>query len=208
MNKLSKLIIIGGGGHGRVCAEIASLMNKWEEICILDDKKIKNTEKYRWEGGVGRVKEYYDTDTEFFIAIGDNAMQKKFVDSIPKEFSRFAILQHPSAVVSESVTIEPGSVLMAGTVVSIDAQIGSHCILNTSCSVDHDCTIQSYVHLSPGVHLAGNVRINESTWIGTGASIINNKVICRDCIVGAGSTIIRDINSSGIYFGLPAKEKC
>lgn len=32
-----KLIIIGASGQGKVCADIALKMNKWDEIAFLDD---------------------------------------------------------------------------------------------------------------------------------------------------------------------------
>ena len=33
----NKLIIIGAGGHGRVVADVAMSLNRWEDIVFLDD---------------------------------------------------------------------------------------------------------------------------------------------------------------------------
>lgn len=35
---MTKLVIIGAGGHGAVVADAALLMAKWSEIVFLDDK--------------------------------------------------------------------------------------------------------------------------------------------------------------------------
>lgn len=40
---MSKLLILGAGGHGKVVAEVAMLMGAWENIAFLDDNDdIKN----------------------------------------------------------------------------------------------------------------------------------------------------------------------
>lgn len=35
---MSRLILIGAGGHGKVVADIAQAMEKWESIEFLDDQ--------------------------------------------------------------------------------------------------------------------------------------------------------------------------
>jgi len=46
--KVKKLLILGSGGHGKVVAEIASLMKQWDEIAFLDDnKELKQVNGYR-----------------------------------------------------------------------------------------------------------------------------------------------------------------
>ncbi len=42
--------------------------------------------------------------------------------------------------------------------------------------------------------------------MGAGTTVINNISVNSDCIVGAGATVIRDIDTSGTYVGIPAKK--
>lgn len=37
MTSRNKLLIIGASGHGRVVADIAIKMNRWQQIAFLDD---------------------------------------------------------------------------------------------------------------------------------------------------------------------------
>lgn len=85
-------------------------------------------------------------------------------------------------------------------------QIGRSCIINTASSIDHECVLEDYVHVSPGVHVAGTVTIGKSTWIGIGATVINNLSICANCMIGAGSTVIKDIKEEGTYVGSPIRK--
>ena len=97
------------------------------------------------------------------------------------------------AVVGENVVIGAGTVVMAGAVVNAAAKTGKGCIINTCSSADHDCVLGDYVHLSVGAHTAGAYTIGDGTWIGAGATIINNIDICGDVIVGAGVLLIRNM---------------
>ncbi|CAD5896983.1 putative acetyltransferase [Carnobacterium maltaromaticum] len=204
---MKQLVILGGGGHGQVCAEIAYLMNKWQTIVILDDLEIPNTKMYKWDGQFHEVQKYDSEKTEFFVAVGNSSIRKKIVEELLVKQKKFATLIHPSAIISTNSSIDHGCVLMAGVIVNPNVKIGTFCILNTSCTVDHDCILSSYVHLSPGVHLAGSVVINRETWIGIGSTVSNNVFICEETTIGAGSLVVKNINEKGVYFGQPCKKK-
>ena len=61
------------------------------------------------------------------------------------------------------------------------------------------------VHICPGTHIAGNVTIGEASWVGIGCSIIQQLSITDHVYIGAGSVVVKDIEESGTYFGVPAK---
>jgi acetyltransferase-like isoleucine patch superfamily enzyme len=61
------------------------------------------------------------------------------------------------------------------------------------------------VTISPGVNIASHSIIEENTFIGIGTTIINNIKIGKNVIVGAGSVVTRNLESNGIYYGVPAK---
>ena len=103
-----------------------------------------------------------------FVAIGDNKARKKEAECMD---GPFAVLVHPSAVVSDSAEIVEGSIIMAGAIIQPKASIGKHVIVNTSATVDHHCIIGDYAHIAPGAHLCGAVIIGEGTLVGTGVAI-------------------------------------
>ena len=37
--------------------------------------------------------------------------------------------------------------------------------------------------------------------------VINNIDICSDCMIGAGAVVVKNIDKSGTYVGVPAKLK-
>ena len=55
--------------------------------------------------------------------------------------------------------------------------------------------------------MAGTCIIGERTWIGAGATVSNNVNICGDCMIGAGAVVIKNIEKSRTYIGVPARER-
>ena len=193
------LIIIGAGGHGRVCANIAELIG-YSQIWFLDDN---NTDM-----AIGKVSDFeqYLNTADFFVAIGNNAIREKITEQLFEKKADIVTLIHPNAVIDKTAKIGNGTVIMAGAVINNSVVIGGGAIINTCSSVDHDCRIESYTHVSVGAHLAGTVYIGKRTMIGAGATVINNISICEDCMIGAGAVVVEDIKGKGTYIGVPARK--
>lgn len=94
---------------------------------------------------------------------------------------------------------------MAGAVVQANAKIGDGVIINTCSSVDHDCVVGNWTHVAVGARLAGSVKAGKSVLLGAGCVILNNLSVTDNCIVGAGSAVICNINDVGTYVGVPAR---
>lgn len=201
-----KLLIIGASGHGKVCADIALKMKKWESVAFLDkDKNIKLSMGLEVIGPSDDVFTHLE-EYEIFIGIGDNATRQRFYKKLETVGASIPVLIHPNSVVGEQVEIGFGTVVMAGVIINCCTSIGKGCIINTCSSVDHDNKIEDFVHISPGVHLAGTVNVGECSWLGIGSVVSNNVNISRGCKIGAGAVVVRDTNESGIYVGVPAKK--
>ena len=132
------LIMVGAGGHARVCAEIA-LLNGYEKIVYLDDNE-ELLGKEVFEGIVeGNIEDIDRFDGDVFVGIGDSIIRGKLLDEFINQKKRNVIsLIHPSAVVSKTAVVPSGVIVMAGAVVTL-CRIDGGVIINTSSSVDHDC---------------------------------------------------------------------
>ena len=203
-----RIILIGASGHGKVCAEIAELSGKYDELFFLDDdKELTVCGSHPVVGVTADFKKYLDDRTEFFVSIGNADSRKRIQEDVENANGRIATLLHLKAMIGKDVQIGDGSIVMAGAVINIGSKIGRGVIVNTCSSIDHDCTIGDYVHVAVGSHVCGTVNVSEGTWIGAGAIINNNVNICGGCTIGAGAVVIKDINLPGIYVGVPGKRK-
>lgn len=201
----NKLLIIGASGHGKVVADIAMKMRKWEGIAFLDDNEnIKSSLGF---DVIGKSDDFlmYIEEYDIFVGVGDNSIREMIQVKLESEGARIPILIHPSAVIGEQVELGSGTVIMAGAVINCCTRIGSGCIINTGVTVDHDNFFEDYVHISPGAHLAGNVKIGKRTWLGVGSVVVNNINIVSGCKIGAGAVVVKDITDTGNYVGVPAR---
>jgi len=200
-----KLIIIGASGHGKVVADIAIKVNKWQNITFLDDdESIKTSMGLEVTGNTVDAFTYKE-EADFFVAIGNNAIREKVQESLIEEGLNVVSLIHPSSVIGTDVEIGIGTVVMAGVVINSSTRIGKGCIINTSSSLDHDNLMEDYVHISPGVNMAGTVKVGNGSWIGIGSVISNNVNVCSGCKVGAGAVVVKNITEPGTYVGVPVR---
>ena len=190
---MSKLIIIGAGGHGKVVADAAN-----RDCVFLDDNQELNDAV----GSIDQLSEIQNDGDEVVVAIGDNKKRLEVLSGI----SRIATIIHPSAVISTSASMGEGTVVFANVVVNVTVVIGKGCILNTASSVDHDCVLGDGVHISPGAHLGGEVVVGDCSWVGIGASVKHGVTIGKNVIVGAGAAVVSDIPDGVTFVGVPAKE--
>lgn len=190
---MSKVVILGAGGHARVIADIIEACGDEVTAFLDDDPKAQLR-----SGKIGDYVRY--EKSEFIIGIGDAAVREKLSELPVKWYTAV----HPSAIISKSAKICEGTAVMPCAVINSGAYVGKHCIINTSAVVEHDDTVEDYAHISVGVKLGGTVHIGKSTWVGIGATVRNNIDICGGCMIGAGAVVTDNIREKGQYVGLPA----
>jgi sugar O-acyltransferase (sialic acid O-acetyltransferase NeuD family) len=203
---VSRLIIIGAGGHGAVVAEAADAADKWTEIIFLDDGEIApSVVGFHFAGTVDKLDALAVENSEVVVAIGDNRRRLELCDEISGKGFEIATVIHPKACISASATIAPGTVVFAGAIVNARAKLGRSCIINTGATVDHDCVVGDGVHISPGVNVAGDVSVGDCTWLGIGSAIREGLRIGQNVIVGVGAAVVSDIVDNEKVGGVPAR---
>ncbi len=201
------VVIVGAGGHGKVLLDICRASSR--EVAGFLDENPSLPPSIHGTPIIG-TDDMLDDATfvashSFVLGVGDIGVRKSLNSRLLDANAPLATLIHPSAVISEFVTIGAGSTVHAGSIVNIDTIIGMHCVINTGASVDHDCVLADGVQISPGARLAGGVRCEENVFIGTGAAVLPNVVIGKNSIVGGGSSAAKNVPENVTVFGVPAR---
>lgn len=118
---------------------------------------------------------------------------------------RFATIVHPTAHVSSSSSVGPGSVVGAGVVVGSSTRIGRHVILNRGALVGHHTEIADHVSVQAGANVAGSCRIGERAWVGMGAVVLDHVEVGELAVVAAGAVVTRDVAPRTQVVGVPAR---
>jgi len=191
--------ILGAGGHAKVIIDILNASNVevsgiWDDN---EDSKCLNDLDVN-----GKIADLSSGETPVLIAIGSNHIRK----FIAEKFNfKFGAAVHPSSVISPSVELQEGTVVMPNVTVNASSFIGKHVILNTGCVVDHDCKVGDYAHISPQTGLTGGVEVGEGTSIGTGACVIPGVKIGKWAIIGAGTVVISNVPDYAVVVGNPGR---
>ena len=191
------MYLYGASGHAKVIIDILKSTGQKIDGIFDDNKNVTELNEFK-------VNHKWDGESPIVISIGNNRIRKMIAERLNCEFATGI---HKSAILSPSVSIDKGSVVMAGAILNADTKVGKHCIINTGASIDHECKIGDFVHISPHATLCGNVHVGEGSWVGAGSTVIPGIKIGKWCTIGAGAAVIQDIPDNSIVVGVPAKTK-
>lgn len=209
----TKLGIFGAGGHAKVVADTVVRQNQYTLHGYYDDHAERHGDDFYLNLPIhGNFQTLLDDLTRgtlhaAFVAIGNNAVRTQLGDQILAAGHTLATLIDPTAILSPSVQLGVGSLVVAGAILNADTRIAQHVIVNTGASIDHDCIIARGVHIAPHATLCGGVRVGAHSLVGAGATMIPGTALPEESVLGAGSTLTTQANTLGVYVGSPAERR-
>lgn len=209
-----KLILFGASNFGDEIVQLFRDINKassspvWDIIGFLDDNKdshgkVRNGIKVL--GPKEWVNENKIDDIYFVCVIGNPKIKAKIVAFLKSKGAKFATGIHPSVIISETSTVGEGTVVTAGNIITTNAQIRDHIIINLACTVGHYTVIENYCTINPGANISGDVILSEGVYIGTNATVLEKITIGKYGIIGAGAVVNKNTPENVTAVGIPAK---
>jgi sugar O-acyltransferase (sialic acid O-acetyltransferase NeuD family) len=189
-----KKALIGYGGHAR---EIISQIGE-DLTCFVDDKYVSEKTK--------PLSEFNPNDYVVMVAVGNSKDRFDIVNRLPKDTKYFTWIHPTALIMGNDIEIGEGSFIGAYSILTTNIKLGKHALLNRSVQIGHDCEIGDYFSAMPGSIVSGNVNLGNNVYVGTNSSIREKISICNDVIIGLNSGVVKNINESGIYVGLPASK--
>ena len=208
MSAEHRIVVFGASGHAKVVLDIVERQGRAEVVAVIDDEPAKRGQTllgYRVAGGRDELLKQGVRTVQVIVAIGANPARRSVAAWLASQGFDFASAIHPSAQIGREVRIAAGSVVMAGSAINSDTQLGLHCIVNTGASVDHDCRLGDGVHVAPGARLCGGVSVGAGAFIGAGAVVVPGRRIGADAIIAAGAVVLKDVPDRAVVAGNPAK---
>ena len=207
---MKDLVIIGAGGFGREVAWLVEEINKfnkvWNILGFIDENIELHGKEMNGHKVLGNLDYMLNLDNVRYVcAIGNVKVRKSIIEKCEKKDFKAATLIHPNVINSQFNNVGEGTIICANSVLTVNVNIGKHVIINLDCTVGHDAILEDYVTIYPSVNISGNCLISECVEIGTGTQIIQGKSIGKESVIGAGSVIVKDIDSSVTAVGVPAK---
>jgi sugar O-acyltransferase (sialic acid O-acetyltransferase NeuD family) len=209
MMSVRKIFVYGASGHGKVVADILLARKDSEIAGFIDDRAellgtvilgLPVCGNGQWlQEQAGKIK------VAIALGIGDNSARQKVAEKCVAWGAELMTPVHPTAAVSASARLGPGTVVMAQASINPDAKIGRGAIVNTGAIVDHDVEIGDFAHVAPNAAMGGASRLGNLSQLSMGATIIQCVFVGQRTVVGAGAVVVRNIPDDVVAFGVPAR---
>lgn len=164
-----KLIILGSGGYGRVVADVAMQIGRYDSVRFLDDNDTR-------DDILGKCADYAnfaDGDTEFYPAFGNNEMRMKWITELIEKDIPVPTIIHPTAYISPTVTIGMGTVILPKAAINSHTTVGRGVLINMGALIDHNCTLDDGCHICLGAMIKADNHIPPMLKIEAGEVVQN-----------------------------------
>ena len=189
-----KKVLIGNGGHAReVMSQMGCQLDRFVDDQYVDEYALP-------------LSQFDPKKHIAMVAVADSRDRYDIIQRLPKETQFFTFI-HPTALLMEDIEIGEGSFIGAYSILTTNIKIGKHAILNRGNHIGHDCQIGNYFSAMPGAIVSGNCKIYSCVYVGTNASIKEKLSIHSFTTIGSNAAVVKNIEESGIYVGVPAKLK-
>jgi sugar O-acyltransferase (sialic acid O-acetyltransferase NeuD family) len=203
---MTDLVLIGASGLAREV--VAGLAGRRRILGVLDDDASRHGASVAGHRVLGGSHLAATLPAELLITVGAGSARRGIVERLRArgvDDDRFAAFVSPAAHVAEGTVIGPGSILLAGVVVTTDVTIGSHVVVMPNSTLTHDNAIGDFVTIAAGVSLGGWVTLATASYIGMNASVRQRVAVGAGATVGMGSAVLHDVPDGQTWAGVPAR---
>ncbi len=196
---MEKIIVLGKGGHTKSLTDIIERQNKYEiaGYIVNDVEQETGEESYPVIGNDEALPKLFQSGIKYAAMgigyLGHSDLRERLWRLLKKIGYSLPVIRDPSAIVANHISIGEGTMIGKGAIINANAVIGKMCIVNTGAIVEHDCIIADFSHISVGSVLCGNVQVGRETFVGANATVIQGMCIGNRCVIGAGTTLRRNV---------------
>jgi sugar O-acyltransferase (sialic acid O-acetyltransferase NeuD family) len=202
---VSDVILIGASGLAREVAATAA--DRLNVVGILDDDPGLRGSSVDGIEVLGAVLEAAYVSLPLLLCVGSGQRRRALAERLAANGvgdERFATFVDSSVRVPRGCTVGPGSILLAGVVLTTAVRLGRHCVVMPNATLTHDNQLQDFVTLAAGVCLGGGVTVEEAAYLGMNASVRQNVTVGAEATVGMGAVVLHDVPSGQTWAGVPA----
>lgn len=203
-----RILLVAAGGLAREALSAVRAAGSHQVVGALDDDPA------RWGtviddvpivGGLAEISAHDDAGVLLCAGKGSSrsALAHRLA-GLGVGRDRYATVVDPGARVAPSCRVGPGSIVLAGVVMTADVSIGDHVVVMPNVVLTHDDTLEDYATVAAGVVLGGGVRIGPRAYLGMASSVRENLSVGADAVVGMGAVVVRDVPAGQLWAGVPA----
>jgi sugar O-acyltransferase (sialic acid O-acetyltransferase NeuD family) len=200
------IVIIGGGGHASVLADI--LLSQGCKIAAYISPEPALNQKIF--AGISHLLEddeinTYHQDSVLLVNGIGHLPKQKLRHSLYKKFTalgyRFVGVRSEKATISEYAEVSESAQILHCAIVQAGVKIGENTIINTGSIIEHDTELGNAVHVAPNATICGGSYIDDGSFVGASATVIQGVKIGKNSTVGAGTTVLKSFQANSLITG-------
>lgn len=205
-----KSVIIGAGKYGEIY--LSYLQESGVDVVgFLDDDPAVAGCSYGSVPVLGPIsilpslKQTHGVEA-VYCPLGNNSLRVKFLRQAKELGYAVPNYIHPSVILSPNVTIGEGVYILLGSQVMPYTEIADFVMISMNVSIAHHNILKSGTFLSTGCNFGASIVAEENTYCGIGSTIMTGlHRLGRNCLIGAGAVVIKDVPDGAVMAGVPAK---
>lgn len=201
---MKPLLVVGAGGHAASCVDVVSASDEFEVRGLIDPAFAAGSARL---GSVvlgsdevlSKLRQECDSALVAIGQIKSSAARRRVAAILQALDFRFPVVTARSARVAARASIGKGGIVMHGTTIGPEVEIGTMSIINNHALIEHGSQVGDYVHVSTGAVINGECSIGDDCFLGSRSVVLQGVRIGSRCIVPAGAIVRRDMSSDSIY---------
>ena len=147
-------------------------------------------------------EKYSPEEFSMFIALAYSDMNKKrakFFDEAKSKGYELYSYVHPSTKIWDEFEMGENCFILAENIIQPFVKIGDNVLIGSNNLISHNTVIENNCFLTSNITLGGHITIGENSFVGLSATINQRVKIGKECIIGAGTLITKDVNDKEVY---------
>lgn len=165
---MSNLLIVGAGGHGHCCYEIAERMNVFKKISFLDDNETDD----KVIGKINQLEMFINEYDSVCIAMGNNSLRKELLCIAKKLGYKLPSLIDPVSFVSKYCFVDEGSVVFPNSVLETQCFVGRGCIISSNTTIHHNARVEEFSLIYSNTVIRPEVKVGSQSRVGSNSTVL------------------------------------
>ena len=207
------LVLLGAGGTARDVLSLVEDLNRnrrrYRCVALLDDNQALWGQEIQGVPVAGPLTDAKRFESAKLVNTLGSPRNYACRSDVPARLGlpaqRFETLIHPTAVVSGSATVGPGTIILPHVVILSGVTLGEQVLILPGSILNHDVRVGDYAVIASAVNLSGAVEVGSGSYIGSGACVLQGVRIGDKALVGMGAVVLKPVAPSTVVVGNPAR---